>query len=139
MDFFFFLRKITRGLNEKLLAHSEAAALCSCSDSAESPSAADNAVPGGSAAQGAYSGAAGPGIPARVLWKLGALFSPQTLISIWQFVVAFCCSPASVCFTILLQRRLPNMLARRGSFFSCLGPTSVMWTGRLRLVIVRSE
>lgn len=37
MDFFFFLRKITRGLNEKLLDHSEAAALCSCSDSAESP------------------------------------------------------------------------------------------------------
>lgn len=61
----------------------------------------------------------------------GAFPPPQTLISIWQFVVAFCCSPASVCFTILLQRRLPNMLAHRGFLFSCLGPTSVMWTGRL--------
>lgn len=51
----------------------------------------------------------GPWDPCQGPLEAGGPFSPpQTLISIWQCVVALCCSPASVCFTILLRRHLPK-------------------------------
>lgn len=118
---FFFFKKSHGDWIKSFSTIQRLLALCSCSLTAENISRGQCST-WREHRTWSYSRVAGLGIVASVLCgRSGAFFLGQTLISILQFVavVVFCCLPASISFTILLQWCIPNMLALRG-FFSFL-------------------